>query len=227
MDLKADLKVDIEEVARYLGYKGGKMDFETMVAVEEAQQKLADIATAKFTYRRFSLERHGETLELANTNFALTGFDIKALLAECDACLLVAVTLGISVDGLIRKSQIVDMAEAVVADACASSMVECLCNDVEAQLKADYAQENLYFTDRFSPGYGDMPLECQSGFCQLLESSKNIGLTVSTSGIMLPAKSITAVIGLAKKPQKMKLKGCEYCSFHGDCQYSKIGKRCE
>lgn len=227
MDLNIDLKVDLVEVGKYLGYRDAEIDAETKVLIEKAVAELKAVALAKCCYKKFGLEAYEDELYLGDSDFSLAGADIKNLLGECEQCLLLAVTLGAGVDGLIRKSQIVDMAYAVVVDACASSMVEELCNDFESQLKGSSSFCDLYFTDRFSPGYGDMPLECQKSFCLVLDTAKNIGLNVAHSGIMMPAKSITAVVGIAKNPQKMKLKGCEYCSFHGDCQYSKIGKRCE
>jgi hypothetical protein len=84
----------------------------------------------------------------------------------------------------------------------------------------------LYFTDRFSPGYGDLPLSLQPALTSLLDTSRQIGLTLTDSLILLPRKSVTAVLGLAHKPQTKRFRGCAYCSMFASCAYRKAGKTC-
>ena len=49
---------------------------------------------------------------------------------------------------------------------------------------------------RFSPGYGDFPLEYQRELLGVLDAAKRIGLTLTDSLLMAPSKSVTAVIGV-------------------------------
>ena len=49
---------------------------------------------------------------------------------------------------------------------------------------------------RFSPGYGDFPLEFQKDIFNLLSPNKRIGLTLNNSLLMSPTKSVTAVVGI-------------------------------
>jgi len=49
-------------------------------------------------------------------------------------------------------------------------------------------------TPRFSPGYGDLSLDHQKGLLKYVEADK-IGISLSETMVMLPEKSITAVIG--------------------------------
>ena len=67
---------------------------------------------------------------------------------------VMALTLGIGVDNLIKKTQVTDMAMAVILDSGASVMVDQLCDMY--QKKIDEETEG-YTTPRFSPGYGDSP----------------------------------------------------------------------
>ena len=68
---------------------------------------------------------------------------------------------------------------------------------------------------RFSPGYGDWPLEQQPEMVRLAESEK-IGVHLSDASMLVPRKSITAIIGLAKKdaaaPPKPSPSGCAVCA---------------
>ena len=70
---------------------------------------------------------------------------------------------------------------------------------------AVYLQFILYndrfLTDRFSPGYGDFPMESSKDLVGLLDAGRRIGLTVSQSGILIPRKSVTAVLGVSDRPR--------------------------
>ena len=84
----------------------------------------------------------------------------------------------------------------------------------------------MYLTDRFSPGYGDLPISLQDSFLRLVDAQKQIGLTVTTTHILTPRKSVTAIIGLANQPQNKRFRGCAYCSMFETCAFRKAGKTC-
>ena len=84
--------------------------------------------------------------------------------------------------------------------------------------KAEAAEEGLYLRPRFSPGYGDLPLSCQPDFCRVLEAEKTVGITLTESFLMMPSKSVTAVIGVSKIAAGCVKEGCEVCS-NKNCLY--------
>ena len=79
--------------------------------------------------------------------------------------------------------------------------------------------KGLHARPRFSPGYGDFPLEVQRDFERILEMPKTIGVTLSDSLLMTPTKSITAVIGLSEIDTNCEKSGCEQCAMAGKCAY--------
>jgi cobalamin-dependent methionine synthase I len=52
---------------------------------------------------------------------------------------------------------------------------------------------------RFSPGYGDLPLELQTNLFKVLDCQHFIGLTLNDSMLMSPSKSVTAIVGLRER----------------------------
>ena len=50
-------------------------------------------------------------------------------------------------------------------------------------------------TRRFSPGYGDLPLSVQPAFAQELDL-ESLGVAVTDSYLLVPQKSITALVGV-------------------------------
>jgi 5-methyltetrahydrofolate--homocysteine methyltransferase len=55
---------------------------------------------------------------------------------------------------------------------------------------------------RFSPGYGDWPLEEQKILFPVLDCAHTIGLTLTESCMMAPVKSVTAVIAITETAEK-------------------------
>lgn len=156
---------------------------------------------------------------------------IKRHLAECDKAVLMAVTLGVGVDELIRRTQITDMATAVIIDAGASVLVEQAADELSKEISRKISETaedtvNVHMTPRFSPGYGDWPITEQSRIVRILDASKQIGLNVTKDSLMVPRKSITAVIGIADHPVSGALATCNECVMKDKCELRKEGKFC-
>jgi hypothetical protein len=81
-------------------------------------------------------------------------------------------------------------------------------------------------TWRFSPGYGDLPLDIQTEFLQILDAPKRIGLNTTANNILTPRKSVTAVIGLSQGEISQGRRGCAICRMKDKCQYRKRGEHC-
>ena len=55
-------------------------------------------------------------------------------------------------------------------------------------------------------------------FLNAINATKLIGITLSEGGIMIPEKSVSAIMGLSKIDTKCHLEGCEACG-NAECQY--------
>ena len=142
------------------------------------------------------------------------GFSLKKHLEGCHKVIVMALTLGIGTDNLIRKLQVTDMAKAVMADSGASVLVECLCDKYEEHIKS--------VTD----GYGDCPLEMQKSVISYVDGQRKIGLNVTANFLMIPRKSVTAIIGVADHPVKGRLATCGECVLREKCTLRREGKFC-
>ena len=97
------------------------------------------------------------------------------------------------------------------------------------RLKPEAAEETaapLFLTERFSPGYGDSPLEMQKQVLDLLDAENKLGITLSKGYMMSPSKSITAIMGLADHPVTGRLATCDECVLKDKCRLRREGKRC-
>lgn len=221
------LQVEQSEVLRYLRWPMTK-PLPPDLANDLAQAEAAVLAAAqpRFVYKQFALLPEDDVVvgrSLQGASLRLAGRDIACLLRGCSACLLLAASLGRAVDELIRRAQIRDVGQALLLDACASAAVENLLEQLQAGLTAELQEQGWQLTARFSPGYGDLPLDCQAQFCATLDAARRIGLTVSSSGLLLPRKSVTAVIGLAQQELRAEQRdlsrhNCAACRLL-DCPY--------
>lgn len=211
-----------DEVLRYLGGEGRDPSPELTGDVDRCTGLLLRTAKPRVVWRRLSLGEDGEPV---GTDFRFDSRDVRALLSGCEAVILFAATLGAEAEALIRRTQVTCMADAVILDACGSAAIENVCDNLCADLAEQEAP--LVLTPRFSPGYGDLSLAKQAGFFRLLDITRRIGATLSPGGLMLPQKSVTALMGVSSVPLSGEGGGCGVCRLRETCSYRKDGKTCE
>lgn len=210
-------QTDPREAARYLGYHGTKPDETIEALIEECISEVETAAVPRSIHERYPLTFTGEgSFQVASLQ--LQSRSLQRNLAGCSEVYLFAATLGIATDTLIRRAALMDTAKGAVMQAAAAAAIEAYCDEENEKLKQQAAAEGLFLRPRFSPGYGDLSLDCQRGFLNLLKAQKNIGLTVTDSGLMVPIKSVTAIIGISAENTPCRLQGCEVCS-KSDCAF--------
>lgn len=121
----------------------------------------------------------------------ITSKNLIKNLGECERAVVFAVTLGSEVDRLLIKLGKIMPSEQFVTDAIASALAETACDEAERLIL-----DGKSHTPRFSPGYGDLPLELQKPLLNFLDAEKTVGITLSPSLLMTPTKSITAIAGI-------------------------------
>lgn len=217
------MKLDLSEPLRYLGVRG-KPDPALLAELSSVADKLTRSVAPRYIWRVFPLSFREEGPALEGIGLTLPGGMAARMLGECSQAVLLACTLGAGFEALLRAEQARSMARAAMLDACGSAWVEAGCDAAEEEISARFPE--LYRTDRFSPGYGDLPLTIQKDVCALLDAPRRLGVQVTDSFLMNPSKSVTAVIGLSDRPQPARIRGCGFCPLRGNCQYRKGGKTC-
>ena len=91
-------------------------------------------------------------------------------------------------------------------------------DEQQKKISTELEKSGLYLRPRFSPGYGDFPIEFQEPIMRMLDCAKKIGLTMTDSYMMSPTKSVTAIIGISTEKERCPISGCEACGKK-DCAY--------
>ena len=216
------MRPDVSEALRYLGVPHPTQEMRR--EAELLADELSAAVQPRYVYRVFGLEHRPDCVRLQGADLDLTGSSARTMLAGCKQAALLACTLGARFDAKLMALQSRDMAKAVTYDALGSALVEAGCGEAERELAARFPE--LYLTDRFSPGYGDLPLALQPQLCAALDAGRRLGLTVSQSLLLNPVKSVTAVVGLSDAPRPARVRGCAYCNLRETCTIRKGGSTC-
>ena len=216
------MEVDLKEALRFAGVR--HPDEAALNAAKQAAEQVKTYAVPRYICRIFALDRTANGVSLPGAGLTLPGSLAETMLSECAKAVLLLCTLGAGFDRLLRTAQARDMTQALYIDACGSAFVEQGCDGAEREIAAKYP--GLYLTDRFSPGYGDLPLSVQPALLRALDGEKRLGVCAGPSYLLNPMKSVTAVIGLSDRPQRARIRGCAFCALREGCAYRERGMTC-
>ena len=195
-DIEA-LSINKSEIYRYLGHKNG-MELSSSVEsmVDEILKNILKNSVPKVCYKRFQVEIADEV----DLGFArVKSNDLLYTLDKCRETVIFAATIGIYTDRQIQKETLLSPARACIYQAVGAAVTEAVCDEFNEWLLKEEAKKGFALKPRFSPGYGDVPLTLQKDICRELDTAKNAGITLTDSMLMIPEKSVTAIVGIMKK----------------------------
>lgn len=174
-----------KEIIRYAG--ADKYDGDTNALIESVIAEARDIFSYKVCYTTLPVSVDADAVDFGI--FSVVSKHLAESLKGSGRALIFAATVGVGVDRLIARYSRTSPSRALFLQALGSERVESLCN-------AFCHSFDSPLTPRFSPGYGDLTLDCQEKIFTILNCPKNIGLTLNDSMLMSPTKSVTAFAGI-------------------------------
>ena len=166
---------------------------ETVRVIDEA----ASLILLKGSMLRTVISKNnGEEITLAD-NVTFSSKKLSALLKDCPEAALMGATAGSAImEAIQEKTSQDDLATAVVYDATASEMVDAALDWIMDYLNQQVRRDGKKLLPRrFSAGYADFKLENQKMIYEKLQMDK-IGVAITSSFILLPEKSVTAISGI-------------------------------
>jgi hypothetical protein len=246
--IKMDFEIDRAEVLRYLQTAKDLNDQNINRLIKESIAEIKELINFRYLYQKFPLAETDEGVEIKNTTLTLKGKSIKKHLQHSKEVYLMAATLGAQVDKRISFYEKISVTKSMIFDACATTAIEEGCDQVETEIKEKVlvaGKEDITF--RYSPGYGDLGIDIQKEFLRILKAPKKIGLTASKYNMLIPTKSVTAIIGVLEEKigkkdilnynnnEQDKLKDkdlefeerhCQNCLLYQDCELRRKGIYC-
>lgn len=165
---------------------------------------------------------------LAGCDLVLEGNSIAGHLRGACKVALMACTLGAVSEREMRKHEAISVADGVMFGSCCSAFVEAAANVTEGLIVGFAHDMGLTTNWRFSPGYGDLPLSAQPALLKALDASRRLGIAVTSTNMLVPVKSVTAVLGLFEKPADggEARDACAICRLRDGCELRKRGVTC-
>ncbi len=198
--------VDSEETRRYAGLSRAENFPEDKIAA--ACQTAQMLIEPRCVWEEYPYDCQKN---MVGDTFALTGKSIAKHLQGCVGAIILAATVGEEIEGEIeRLFKTGNYAAAVILDAAATAAAEQTADAAEKVIRKEKAAAGLAMKPRFSPGYGDFPLTEQPAFITMSHAEK-IGISLSENLMLMPRKSITAIIGLTPASPHPRRKTCQNC----------------
>lgn len=227
-------RINRTEMLRYLGYTNQLMDDELTARIEQVATDLERSIAPRGVRCVFPVDataldaQQDPCIRLAGTGVRLRGTDIFRHLKDARLCAVLACTLGMDNERRLRALSSQSPLDAALYDAASSAYIEAAIDAMERDLARVAAARGMSINWRFSPGYGDCPLDAQPALVAALNATRLIGLTVTGQNLLLPTKSVTALIGLfdGEIGTADDRPSCLTCRLHDACPFRERGTTC-
>ena len=191
--------IDPSETRRYAGLsKAEGFDERSIV---EACEEAGLLIEVRGVWKMYDYDS-ARSLVMSEPPFEIVGQSIIKHLSDCERAVCMAVTVGSAIEREVTgKFHDGKYVPAMLLDAAATSAVEQAADQMEQAIKREVEREGFKMRSRYSPGYGDWGLDQQRKFFPLT-GAKEIGMRLSTAMMLMPRKSVTAIIGLTRGDEK-------------------------
>lgn len=186
------INIRLEKVINYLKFR------ENISVLDAKTETLVFKEIVQFSKFMQTLGIYKVQAKSESTNLFLNSKNVETLLQDSPQVLFFAVTIGKKIDEQIEFFLNENVLKASIWDAIASEAVEQAANYFNSHLAKKFLLQDLVATTRYSPGYGDWPLDANFGFYELLNLG-HFGISINAAGLLIPQKTITAITGLKSR----------------------------
>ena len=180
--------VNYKEILRYASTKDGERERALIASCfEELGDKIS--YGVAFIEKTFTIENSVVKFD----DFSVSSVSLAKYLGGATSVMMFVASIGPEIDRLIIKYSKLEPSRALILQAIGTERVESLANAFMKELK----ERGYKLSPRFSPAFGDVPIELQREFFRILKPEK-MGVTLNQSLLMSPSKSITAFIAVGK-----------------------------
>lgn len=219
-------KIEKSELLRYLGHSGQDIDDRLQSRIDELSERCMRVSKPVCAYGVFPISETENGVSVSDGAAYLSGKDISAHLHGAQSCAFMAVTLGMESEREMRALESVSVTDALIFSAACTALTESAADICEEMIRKEASESGRFLNFRYSPGYGDFPLEAQKKLLKLIDAEKSLGITLTDGLMMVPRKSVSAVIGIFEAMPEKRRGGCDLCSAGETCPLRKRGESC-
>lgn len=187
-----------QETLRYLRMGNATLEPEFEKRLSEVERQMTSAARPAAYWQLVPIEWESNDSYTVGS-LRLNSKHLARELKGCRHAYLFCATLGAGVDALMRRYGTTSPASLVMAQAVAAAMIESYCDECERDMLAEPAVSGETLRMRYAPGYGDLPIETQRSLMTALDAPRRAGITLTETMMMIPSKSISAIIGVGPR----------------------------
>lgn len=180
-----ELALSVAEASLRLGVP---RDFK-MEEYSALEKELVAVLDCKMAAVRVPVLCRGDAVDLGFLK--VNSKNLSGALGDSREAFVFSVTLGMGVERMLARLSKTSVSAHYIADALSSAYAEAL-----AERAQEILDSHAKTKKRFSPGYGDLPLDIQPKILSALSADKLLGITLTDTLLMKPQKSITAIVGI-------------------------------
>ena len=192
------LPIDVSRplVLLRLGYRSaGQVPAKTARLLDEVIERARPLLAPRAVCAAFDVDRPGEGRIVIGGALETRSLSLEERLLGCRHAVLFAATIGPALEAWVQELLAAgEMTRSLLADAYASSAAIALGVSFETVSSETFQDMGLQPTKRYAPGYGDWELASQTALLSLVDAGR-IGIRLTGDFLMIPAKSISGVIG--------------------------------
>jgi len=183
--------INLTETRRYAGLSKAEFPHHLL---EEACSEAQLLAKPQGIWQVYFYDNSSGTI-FAPTHYPLSGNKIISYLNNCEKIAVMAVTIGQVLEQAVTAHfDAGRYSYALLLDAAGTTAVEMAADQISNAIREQGIKQGYQVLNRFSPGYGDWNITAQPDILELAHGHE-INMTVTESCMLLPRKSITAVMG--------------------------------
>ncbi len=201
------LDIPRASVYRYMGLRNSQPEAELSALTEACLSSFSSIVRYRACFLVFPIQGTDRGVDFGA--FFAPGKSLAKNLSGCDRAIVFAATTGMEAELQRKRAAVTSPAQALVLDAIGTAAVECFCDALCDRWREEYA--GSFLRPRFSPGYGDLPLSLQRPLLSCLDSSRKAGITLTDTLLMIPQKSVSAIVGIGRTGCTARFHDCTLC----------------
>lgn len=221
--------ISSETILRYLHFKGDSANEEQLAFIQTGVRECLKRANFKHQIVKCDISIKEDELTLLSSEGvavdSIVSSDLARTITPSDSLYMVAVTIGKDISQWIQAQMHLSPSVGVVADACASVIVDAYCDWCQDQIATVSRENGRYTSQRYSPGYGDLKLSAQKILGEYLGLEKSMGVFITNAYQLVPEKSVIFVMGESEVPINSVVRTCgNDCSqcLLKTCHYRRI-----
>ena len=218
-DIHLDLKT--EEVLRRCGIKeSSKLKTEIETIIGELLASVDNILEPVIAYETYPVTEVGHDQLSLEGNAVLRGSALSSILAEAKELAVAICTIGPKLE-----KQVTDYfngnepLRGLLLDGIGSAAVDSLGFEVCQLMTREASLRGYEASSPVSPGGTRFPMSEQWQLFELVPADE-IGVSLTSSGLMVPRKSVSMVIGMGQQMRTWtKAEACARCNLRDTCHY--------